>query len=196
MALTWQQFPGLSLVLAPQQILSRHYWLVGPIGLVRSKKPGTRICFRHAHNRHTAKLRVIFRTNDSHFRPSMAIIVGVAISNGRVFRQSVRLRFVHIPNRLCTEGIDTFGTLGDKRNETVLVVIDIKGNRWALPRFSFVARSVSQHVIDLAFPALTGTAIMSAVWKHHQIISFWRNGTSNFIQASLSITSSVDDLGL
>ena len=148
---------------------------------MRSKKLGTQICFRHAHNGHTAKLRIIFRTNDPHFRPGMPIIVGEAISDGSVFRQSVRLRFVHIPNRLCTEGVDTVGTLRDKPNETVLVVIDIKGNRWALPGFSFVARSASQHVIDLAFPALTGTTIISAVWKHHQIISFWRNGASNFI---------------
>ena len=123
----------------------------------------------------------------------MAIIVGVAISDGRVFRQSIRLGFVHIPNRLCTEGIDTFGTLRDKRNKTVLVVIDVKGDRWTLPRFSFVARSVRQHVVDLAFPALTGATIMSAVWEHHHVISLWRHSAPDFIQASLSITSSVNN---
>ena len=123
----------------------------------------------------------------------MAIIVGVSISDGRVFRQAMRLGFIHIPNRLCTEGIDTFGILGDERNETVLIVIDVKGNRWALPRFTFVTGSVSQHVVHFAFPALARATIMSAVWEHHQVISLWRHSAPDFIQASLSITSAVNN---
>ncbi len=73
------------------------------------------------------------------------------------------------------------GPLWDKRNETMLIVIDIKGDCWALPRFSFVARSVGQHIVDLAFSSLTSATIMPAVRKHHEIISLRRNGTSNFV---------------
>ena len=167
--------PGFSAIFTPQQILAGRERTGVPVCLVRTDEPGARVGLAHPRYRHAFEIGIVLGPNKSYLRKRLSVVVGIPEADRTIFSP-----FAGFLDRLRPERIDPFCAAGNQRNETVLVVIDVKSYFWAGPTLAFVVGAIGEQVVDL--PLVRLASIMLTVRKHQQVIAIGRDCCPGFVK--------------
>ena len=135
---------------------------------VLAKTPRAGFRLAHTCDRHAEESGIVLWLDQLDLAPSVTIVVRPTVADRGVFVPPL-FSAVLGRDRLCAEGVDSFASAGNQRDEPVLTLVDVERDRRSLPRLAVVARAIGDHLVDLAAPC----RVVVALREHHQQIALW-----------------------